>query len=220
MNSLRRSFAALAVAVLSAGSVATAQTSDYEDRRFDDGPGWLVFDENINIALQVLNPNSPQCHEIGEIILLFETPDQLGDVGMIETAALAGMERYGELCRAFGGTPSNQRRVSGLLIGVGEADARGRVMGDLKVLDGMVTSLTGTPEFRIRRIASLSEEAANRPIAPSIDDAERADSAAELSIADIRATYDAVLAQSLVEAEPVGALARITSGERASLTGT
>lgn len=42
LNSFRRPVAA--VAVLSVGSVATSQTSDYEVRRFDDGPGWLVFD--------------------------------------------------------------------------------------------------------------------------------------------------------------------------------
>ncbi len=68
----------------------------------------------------------------GEIILLFERPNQLGDADLIEAAALDGMERYSELCRAFGGTPSNQRRVSGIIIGEGEADARGRIMAKLK----------------------------------------------------------------------------------------
>ena len=57
LNSFRRPIAALAV--LSVRSVATSQTSDYEVRRSDDGPGWLVFDEDINIVLQILNPDSP-----------------------------------------------------------------------------------------------------------------------------------------------------------------
>lgn len=211
--------AALAIAVCSAGGVASAETSDYEVRRFDDGPGWLVFDEGIDVALQVLKPNNPRCHELGEIILLFERPNQLGDANLIETAALAGMERYSELCRAFGGTPSNQRRVSGMIVGAGEADARGRVMGDLKVLDGMVTSLTGSPDFRIRRIATISEGDATGQSTAAAHDARPADSNRGAEIAEIRSTYGAALAESMAEAEPIGALTGVTGGTRASLTG-
>lgn len=94
LNSFRRPLAALSVAVLSAGSVATAQTSDYEVRRFDDGPGWLVFDQHIDFALQILNPDNPQCHEIDEIILLFKTPEQFGDAGLIETPAWNATASY------------------------------------------------------------------------------------------------------------------------------
>lgn len=178
-----------------------------------------MFDDDIDIALQVLKPDNPQCHELGEIVLLFETPDQLGDADLIETAALAGMERYDELCRAFGGTPSNQRRVSGMIIGTGQADTRGRVMGDLKVLDGMVTSLTGSPDFRIRRIATISEGNAAGQSTAAVNDAEPADSNRVAEIAEIRSTYGAALAESMAEAEPVGTLARVTGGARASLTG-
>ncbi len=214
---LSKPLAALAIAVCSAAGVVSAQTSDYEVRRFDDGPGWLVFDDDI--ALQVLKPDNPQCHELGEIILLFETPDQLGDADLIETAALAGMERYGELCRAFGGTPSDQRRVSGMIVGAGEVDARGRVMGDVKVLDGMVTSLTGSPDFRIRRIAAISEGVAGMPSAGTAGNAGSADSGRNAEIAEIHTTYRAALAESMGYAEPVGALGRVTGGDRASLAG-
>lgn len=215
---LSKRLAAFAIAVCSAGGIASSQTSDYEVRRFDDGPGWLVFDDDTDIAFQVLDPDKLQCHEIGEIILLFETPDQLGDAGLIETAALSGMERYGELCRAFGGTPSNQRRVSGMIVGAGEADAHGRVMGDLKVLDGMVTSLTGSPDFRIRRIATISEGDATGQSTAAAHDAKPADSNCGAEIAEIRSTYGATLAESMAEAEPIGALAGVTGGTRASLT--
>ncbi len=218
-DGLSKRLAAFAIAVCSAGGVASAQTSDYEVRRFDDGPGWLVFDDDIDIALQILKPDNPQCHELGEIILLFETPDQLGDTDLIETAALTGMERYGELCRAFGGTPSKQRRVSGMIIGAGEVDARGRVMGDVKVLDGMVTSLTGSPDFRIRRIAAISEGVADKPSAGAAANAGLADSGLNAEIAEIHATYRAALAESMGYAEPVGALGRVTGGDRASLAG-
>ena len=217
LNSFRRPLAALAVAVFSAGSVAIAQTNYYEIRRFDGGPGWLVFEQDIDIALQILNPDSPQCHEIGEIILLFETPAQLRDTTLIEAGALAGMERNSELCRAFGGNPSNQRRVSGILIGAGEADTRGRVMGDAKVLDAMVTSLTGSPEFRIRHIATVSDENANGEPTASVGD--QGQPGRDQAIAEIRATYSAALAESMAQAEPVGALARVTGGPRASLAG-
>ena len=205
---LHKSLAVLAIAVCSVGGIASAQTSDYELRRFDDGPGWLVFDEDVDIALQVMNPDDPKCHELGEIIILFGTTTQLGNAGLIETAALAGMERYGELCRAFGGAPSNQRRVSGIIVGSGEADARGRVMGEAKVLDGMVSSLAGSPEFRIRRIAAISEDDADKPSTGAAYDAEPADSDRGVDIAEVRATYSAALADSMAEAEPVGALAR------------
>ena len=217
-NSVRKSLAALAIAVCPAAGIVSAQTTDYELHRFDDGPGWLVFDEDVDIALQVLNPDDPRCHEIGEIILLFERPNQLGDADLIEAAALDGMERYSELCRAFGGTPSNQRRVSGIIIGEGEADARGRIMGEAKVLDAMVTSLTGSPEFRIRRISTVSDEYANDRVSVPVGDQEQA-SGRDQEIAEIRATFGTALTESMAAAEPVGPLARMTGGVRASLTG-
>lgn len=216
-KSLRKSLAVLAIAACSSAGAASAQSSEYDLRHFDDGPGWFVFDEGIDIALQVLNPDRPQCHEIGEIILLLATPAQLADATLIEATALTGMERYGELCRAFGGNPSNQRRVSGILIGVGEADTRGRIMGDAKVLDGMVTSLTGSPEFRIRRIAAVSDEDANGE--PTASAGDQGQPGRDQAIAEIRATYSVALAESMAQAEPVGALARVTGGPRASLAG-
>lgn len=228
----RRRCTALAVAAALAAAAASAQSAEYEVRRFDGGSGWFVFDDDIDIALHVLNPDDPKCHELGEIILLFDGPNQLGDFMLIEAVALAGMERYGELCRALGANPSNQRRVSGIVVGDGEADAGGRVMGDAKVLDAIVSSLTGRPEVRVRRIASVGEgdtrdqfiiTARDQALAETETDRQRQRAAQAESrnagLAEIRATYEAALADSMARAQPIGALGRIADGDRASLTG-
>ena len=216
---LRKCCAVSAVAACLSAGLASAQTDAYEVRRFADGPEWFVFDEEIDVALQVLNPDNPQCHELGEIILLFDAPAQLSDTALIEAAALASMERYGVLCRAFGANPSNQRRVSGMVVGHGEVDVRGHVMGDAKVLDAMVSSLTGQPEVRVRRIASIGGNDGNRKPATSEDDPAQAEQSRDSALAEIPATYGAALAESMGYAEPVGALGRVTGGDRASLAG-
>lgn len=218
-KNVRRPLAALALSFCAASGSASAQTADYELRRFDGGPGWLVFGENINVALHVLNPDDPKCHEIGEIIILFETPEQLGDADIIKAAALAGNEHYRAQCSAFGGTPSKQRRVSGFIVGVGEPDKLGRLLGDAKVLDGMLTSFTGTPEFRIRYIASVAEQTVDQTSTPAADKSERMSQSKTSPTSELRRTYDAALAESMANAEPVGTLARITGGACASLTG-
>ena len=87
---------------LALGSPAFAQSTEYEVRTFEGGPAWFVYDETVDVALHVLHPNDPKCHEVGEIILLFESRDQLRDDALIETAALTGMNHYAELCRYAG----------------------------------------------------------------------------------------------------------------------
>jgi len=224
--------AVLALAMLSfATSEATA--ADYEVRTFDGGPAWFVYDEPVDVALHVLNPGDPKCHELGEIVLLFENRDQLRDDALIETAALTGMNHYAELCRSLGANPSNQRKVAGIIVGNGAPDAQGRVMGDARVLDAMVSSFTGAYQLRIRRntVAAGGADDATAAIIADRDarlaaakaEREAADRARAneraAEIAEIRATYNAALAESVAQAQPAGLIGRVTGGDRAALTG-
>lgn len=206
---LSKRLAAFAIAVCSAGGLAGAQTSDYEVRRFDDGPGWLVFDEDVDIAFHVLDPDNPQCHEISEAVLLLDTPAALGDAERIEAAALAAMSRYAALCEMLGGTPASYLRVSGLIVGVGEPDTRGRVLGAAKVVDARVSSMSGDYQVNLRCIAKVDElpTAAERT---SDENAGQPESAPD---------FAAALQDSMANAAPVGRIGRLTGGDRASLTG-
>jgi len=224
-----------AVLALAAVSVAVteAAATDYEVRTFDGGPAWFVYDEPVDVALHVLKPDDPNCHEVGEIVLLFESRDQLRDESLIETAALTGMNHYAELCRSLGANPSNQRKVAGIVVGNGVPDAQGRVMGDARVLDAMVSSFTGTYQLRVRRNTvatgdgndATAEIIADRDARQAAAQAEReaADRArAEeraAEITEIRATYDAALAESVAHAQPPGLIGHVTGGDRAALTG-
>ncbi|MEQ9145563.1 MAG: hypothetical protein RLO08_14515 [Parvibaculaceae bacterium] len=197
----------------------------YGIRSFEGGPAWFVYDEPVDVALHVLKPENPKCHEIGEIILLFETRDQLRDDDLIEASALTGMNRYVELCRSLGGNPSNQRKVAGIIIGEGEPDSQGRVMGDARVLDAMVSSLTGEYQLWVRRNAVATAESRqasaserDEPQAsPETEQARKQEHAAQ--IAELRATYDAALSESMANAQPSGLVGRLTGGDRAALTG-
>ncbi len=224
-------FAALSFAACGIANAATA--AEYEVRAFDGGPAWFVYDEPVDVALHVLKPDDPKCHEVGEIILLFENRDQLRNDALIETAALTGMAHYAELCRSLGANPSNQRKVTGIIAGDGTPDARGRIMGDARVLDAMVSSFTGTYQLRVRRntvaasgaddataaiIADRDERlAAARAEQEAADRARANERAAE--IAEIRTTYNAALAESVAKAHPAGLVGRVTGGDRAALTG-
>jgi len=223
--------AALSFAAWGAANTATA--AEYSVRSFDGGPAWYVYDEPVDVALHVLKPDNPKCHELGEIILLFENRDQLRNDALIETAALTGMNHYAELCRSLGANPSNQRKVAGIVVGNGMPDAQGRVMGDARVLDAMVSSLTGDYQLRVRRNAvtaghdadSTAAIAADRDQRLAAGQAEREASdrarqeARAAEIAEIRATYDAALAESVAHAQPPGLFGRVTGGDRAALTG-
>jgi len=209
----------LALATLSF-TVSVAAAADYEVRTFDCGPAWFVYDEPVDVALLVLKPDDPKCHELGEIVLLFENRDQLRDEALIETAALTGMNHYAELCQSLGANPSNQRAVAGIVLGDGRPDAQGRIIGDARVLDAVVSSLTGAYQLRIRRNAvaerdkKLATQQAEREAA---NQARAKDRAAE--VAEIRSTYDAALSESVTYAQPPGLIQRVTGGDRAALTG-
>ena len=213
------------VALLGTAHAATAQTSAYEVRQFDGGPAWFVFDETVDVALHVLRPDDPKCHEIGEIILLFEDPDQLRDSELVESAALRGMTHYAELCQSLGANPSNQRKVVGLIVGVGAPNAQGRVMGDARVLDAAVSSFTDSYQLRVRRNAVTARDATSAAIIETRDQGlprEQAESAANdrtAQIAQLRASYDAALRESEANARAPGLVSRVTGGDRAALTG-
>ena len=133
---------------------------------------------------------------------------QLRDDDLIEASALTGMNRYVELCRSLGGNPSNQRKVAGIIIGEGEPDSQGRVMGDARVLDAMVSSLTGEYQLWVRRNAVATAESRqasaserDEPQAsPETEQARKQEHAAQ--IAELRATYDAALSESMANAQP------------------
>ena len=232
-RSALRGLAALSFAACGSANVATA--AEYEIRAFDGGPAWFVYDEPIDVALHVLNPGDPKCHELGEIVLLFENRDQLRNDTLIESAALTGMTHYAELCRSLGATPSNQRKVAGIIVGDGAPDTQGRVMGDVRVLDAVVSSFTGAYQLRVRRntVAAAAGGADDTAAAITADrdarlaaaqaereaaDRVRADKRAA-EIAEVRATYDVALAESVAKAQPAGLIGRVSGGDRAALTG-
>lgn len=203
-----------AASILAAGLFAPALAADHEVRTFQGGPGWFVYDEPVDVALRILHPAEPKCHEVTEMILLFETPDQLRDEALIEKAALTGMNHYAELCRSLGVNPANQLKVSGIVVGAGEPNAQGFVMGDARILDGIVSSSTGKYQLRVSRNAVADGTAAatrNTAHKPADDQAAQ--------IAEIRTNYDAALKESEAKAGDPGLLGRLTGGKRAALTG-
>lgn len=223
----------VAACLLSVAAFGSANAADYEVRTFEGGPGWFVYDEAVDIALHVLHPAEPKCHEIGEIILLFENRDQLHDDALIKAAALTGMNHYAELCRSLGANPSNQRKVAGLIGGAGAPDRQGRIMGNARVLDAMVSSLTGDYQLTVRRNAVAAGDRGNASAATASEqdqklaaqpaERETADQARakqrSKEIAEIRATYDAALRDSEANARAPGFIGRLMGGDRAALTG-
>ena len=232
MTLARRSVVVGLATLCSAMLAVTGSTAEpaYDVHSFEGGPAWFVYDEAVDVALHVLKPGDPKCHEIGEIILLFETRDQLRDDDLIEASELTGMNRYAELCRSLGGNPSNQRTVVGIVVGEGEPGSRGYIIGDSKVLDAMVSSLTGEYQLWVRRNAVAIAES-RQAASPERDEqrvvleaeqeaakqAREQERAAE--IAELRATYDAALSESIANAQPSGLVGRLTRGDRAALTG-
>ena len=230
-RSALQGLAALSFAACGIANAATA--GEYEVRVFDGGPAWFVYDEPVDVAIHVLKPDNPKCYELGEIILLFENRDQLRSDALIETAALTGVNHNVELCRSLGANPSNQRKVAGIVVGNGMPDAQGRVMGDSRVLDAIVSSFTGEYQLRVRRNAAATGDgddataaiiedqdqrlAAGQAEREAANQARQEERASE--IAEIRATYDAALAESVAHAQPPGLFGRVTGGDRAALTG-
>ncbi|MBK1669796.1 hypothetical protein CKO28_17300 [Rhodovibrio sodomensis] len=206
-----------------------ARATDYDVRVFEGGAGWFVYDEAVDVALHVLRPADPKCHEVGEIILLFDSRAQLRDPALIATAALTGMARYAELCRALGGTPSNQRKVVSVVAGEAEPDTRGRLIGEARILDAFVSSLTGVPRVAVRRNAANTGNEKRDTVAifskeddkPSAGERAR-NSAAQgraAEIAEIRTTYDVALAESLAKAQSPALAGRLIGGDRARIAG-
>lgn len=213
-----RRLALSAAGILAVGLVRPALAADYEVRNFEGGPGWFVYDELVDVALRILHPAEPNCNEVSEIILLFETRDQLLDDALIEKAALSGMSHYAEICRSLGANPSNQIKVSGIIVGAGEPVGQGRIMGDARVLDAMVNSLTGEYQLYVRRNTVSDDGAPGKTVTPTDEGQKSADKQAA-QIAEIRTTYDAALKESEAKAGHLGLLGRLTGGKRAALTG-
>ena len=199
-------------------STADAASKPDNIRKFESGAGWLVYDEAVNVALHVMNPSKPKCHEVGEIILLFETRDQLRDDKLIEKAALTGMNHYAEFCRSHGAKPSRQQTVVGIIAGAAEPNKRGRVIGDGRLFEAMVSSLTGNYEVRIRRNAvAEGNSSAVTSIAAAAKKAPASGNA--VAIGDHRAKYDTMFKASSDNAPASGVIGGLTGGNRAKLTG-
>ena len=216
---------------------AKAQDAGYQVRSFSVGPAWFVYEGEIDTALYVPKPDAPKCHEIGKIILLFENRDQLLDETLVNDAALAGMTHYTALCASLGARGSNQRKVVGLVTNEGEPDERGRILGDLRVFEATVTTLgamAGQYEVVVRRnVAVQSRQQAAQASAHKAERDQkmaqlreeqaaaeaRKDEARRSEIAEVRATYDPALEQSLETAKPAGLVGRLVGGSRAALTG-
>jgi hypothetical protein len=206
-----------------------ARATDYEVRSFEGGPGWFVHDEVVDVALHVLRPSDPKCHEIGEIILLFDSRAQLRDQSLIETAALTGMARYADLCRSLGGKPSNQRKIVGVVAGEAEPSPRGRLIGEGRILDAFVSSVTGERRVTVRRNAAATKRndrdalatVANGELKPASQQTTRytAPERRAAQVVDIRAIYDAAMAESVAKAQSPGLAGRLTGGAGAALTG-
>ncbi len=212
------SFAAMLAIGVGKSSTATAASKPDSIRAFDAGPGWFIYDEPVDVALHVLNPAKPRCHEIGEVILLFETRDQLRDDKLIRQTALTGMNRYAELCQSLGAKPSRQQTIVGFLSGHAQTDGRGRIIGNSRLLEAMVSSLIGKYEVRIRHnaIAETKSIAMTSVTAASKNTPANGNAPA---IGEHRKKYDAMLEASSAKAPAPGIVEGLTGGDRAKLTG-
>ena len=206
---------ALSAAIL-LGSFALAQdVKQYQVRSFSAGPAWFVFDEDVDVGVHVLNPDDPKCHELGEIVLLFESRDQLKNEAQIRASALKGVENYAALCRSLGNEPSKQRNVVGLIAGEATPDTQGRVIGEARVLEGVVSSLTGQYELRIRHNAAADGGSDNgKRVAQATSAAS-----GSIKIGPHREKFDAMLADSTALAPSPGAVSRLTNARNENLAG-
>lgn len=123
---------------------AEADDTGYHVRSFSAGPAWFVYDGTVEMALYVPKPQAPKCHEVGEIILIFENRDQLLDQALINDAALAAMNHYTALCESLGARGSKQRNVVGVVADGPPPSEQGRYAVADQVLSAYVTSLGRT----------------------------------------------------------------------------
>lgn len=209
-----------------------AQALEYDVRPFEAGSGWLVYEGPIDVALQILGPEDPECHEVGEIVLLFDRHDQLGNDALIESAAVAGIGHDVELFRELGGNASSRRSVAGLVVGVGAVDLHGRITGESRVSEAMVSSRAGETQLWVRRndfaaadngeveaiIAERDRSLASlQSLDTAFDGSNDDDRAAE--IAAIRAVYDAALRISEANVAELESTMQLDGGEHSALVG-
>ncbi len=140
---------------------AAALAAEYEERRFPGGSAWYVFDGPIEAAIYGAKPDAPQCHDFGEIVLFFESEEQLLDAEFVKQSALSAMSHYRALCAQLAQRGSNQRNVIGVLKdGPAPSDA-GRFPIRDQPLTGYVTNLGRTDggyDFIVRKNAVAREE--------------------------------------------------------------
>ena len=220
IHSITATMSVVAMLAVGANQVSTVEAASKPDsiREFNAGPGWFIYNDTIDVALHVLNPSKPKCHEVGEVILLFDTRDQLRDEALIRQAALTGMNHYAELCRTLGAKSSRQRTVVGILTGEARPDQRGRVIGNGRLLEAMISSLTGSYEVRIRHNAVAD----TKPNARTVLSAETKMAPASgntIARGEHRKIYDAMLEASMARAPASGVIGGLTGGIRAKLKG-
>lgn len=206
---------ALSAAILLGSSALAQDVVQYEVRSFSAGPAWFVFNEDVDIGVHVLDPGDPKCHELGEIVLLFESKDQLTDDALIRASALKGMEHYAALCRSLGDGSSKQRNVVGVIAGEVKPDPRGRVIGEGRMLEGVVSSLTGQYELRVRHNAAADGSNGNHK---TVAQAAQAASAS-VEIGPHRAKFDVMLSASSALASATDMLNQLTNGKNDNLIG-
>lgn len=217
---------------------AEAENAGYQVHSFSAGPAWFVYEGEIDAALYVPKPDAPKCHEIGEIILLFEHRDQLLDETLINDAALAAMNHYTALCASLGARGSNQRNVIGVVAYGPPPSEQGRYAVADQLLSAYVTSLGRTDggyNVVVRRNHVLRDQQGTADREELIKQrkeqqdqlwnggSERgADPKADSSgsdFEDTRMEYQTHLASSTESAQPVGLVGELLGGRDTQLTG-
>ena len=107
--------------------------------------------------------------------------------------------------KTLGGTAVSYLRVSGLIVGVGELDTRGRVLGDANVVNARVSSMSGEYRVNLRRVAKVDELPTALERASGVN-AERPETAPD---------FAAALEDRMANAAPIGRLGSSTGGNRA-----
>lgn len=217
---------------------AEADDAGYQVRSFSAGPAWFVYEGKIDAALYVPKPDAPKCHEIGEIILLFENREQLLDEALVNDAALAAMSHYTALCVSLGARGSNQRNVIGVVADGPPPSEQGRYPVADQILSAYVTSLgrtDGSYNLVVRRNIVLRDQQRTADREELINQrknqqgqlwnsgSERgADPEADPSgsnLDDARTAYQTHLALSTDSAQPVGLVQKVLGGREVELTG-
>jgi len=217
---------------------AKADEAGYQVRSFSAGPAWFVYEGEIDAALYVPKPNALKCHEIGEIILLFENREQLLNEALINDAALAAMSHYTALCASLGARGSNQRNVIGVMADGPPPSEQGRYPVADQILSAYVTSLgrrDGGYSVVVRRNTVLRDQQRTADRGELIKqrkdqqdrlwngDSESSNepqaSTSESNLEDMRMDYQTRLALSTASAQPVGLVQEVLGGRQVKLTG-